>query len=163
MAGFSYRGKNIGDFGDIHYAPEASQRGEQALPYEVNEESAGGRPGEYYYGNRVLAREFILRCFYENMTTQAKNDVLRWFGRNTKGQLIFDDRPYVYYDVIPNMQVEMENYKTSGVCGGPYSGMMAIHLKAYCPFGHLLSETDEAANDETLILPADRMPGTSPV
>ena len=35
MGGFSYRGKNIGDFGEIYYAPDASERGEYALPYKV--------------------------------------------------------------------------------------------------------------------------------
>lgn len=68
MAGFSYRGKNIGEFGNIEFAPSASERGESMLPYEVNEEKAGGRAGKYYYGNRVQAREFVLRCFYENLT-----------------------------------------------------------------------------------------------
>lgn len=58
MAGFSYRGKNIGEFGEIHYAPGASERGESMLPYEVYDEKAGGRAGEYYYGNRVQARLF---------------------------------------------------------------------------------------------------------
>ena len=62
MAGFSYRGKNIGEFGEIQYVPSASERGESMLPYEVNEEKAGGKAGEYYYGNRVQARLFTLRC-----------------------------------------------------------------------------------------------------
>lgn len=70
MAGFSYRGKNIGEFGEIQYAPGASDRGAQMLPFEVNEEKAGGRAGEYYYGNRVQARQFSLLCYYENLTQQ---------------------------------------------------------------------------------------------
>lgn len=67
---------------------------------------------------------------------QQKNDMLAWFGRNTKGRLIFDDRPYVFYDVIPSQRIELENYRAIA-CDNrmKYSGMMTITLKAYCPFG----------------------------
>lgn len=30
MGGFSYRGKNIGDFGEIYYIPDAAERGAYA-------------------------------------------------------------------------------------------------------------------------------------
>lgn len=127
MAGFSYRGKNIGEFGEIQYAPGASERGESMLPYEVSDGKAGGRAGEYCYGNRVEARLFTLNCFYENLTLQKKNEMLMWFDRNTKGRLIFDDRPYVYYDVIPSQRIELENYRAIA-CDNTmkYSGMMTI-------------------------------------
>lgn len=65
MGGFSYRGKNIGDFGDVYYIPDESERGEYALPYEVSEQEITGHDGAYYYGNRVEPREFVLRCYYE--------------------------------------------------------------------------------------------------
>ena len=90
--------------------------------------------------------------------------MLRWFDRNTKGRLIFDDRDYVYYDVIPNQRVELENYRTVA-CDNTikYTGMITISLKAYCPFGKLISIDANAANAETLILPAAKMPGTAPM
>ena len=141
MGGFSYRGKNIGDFGDIYYAPDASTRGEYALPYKVDEAEINGRDGAYYYGNHVEPREFSLRCYYDNLTQQNKEDIILWFGRNTRGQLIFDDRDYVYYNVIPNARVEFEDYRGMSCNGLRYSGVMTIRLKAYCPFGKLIESS----------------------
>lgn len=180
MGGFSYRGKNIGDFGEIYYAPDASERGEYALPYKVDEQEINGRDGAYYYGNHVEPREFNLRCYYEELTQQTKEDIIRWFGRNTKGRLIFDERNYVYYDVIPNARVEFDDYRGMTCNGLRYKGILTIHLKAYCPFGKLmasalvnnvpvlgvnayvdisiLGEATTAADDETLILLSYREP-----
>lgn len=138
MGGFSYRGKNIGDFGEIYYAPDASERGEYALPYKVDEQEINGRDGAYYYGNHVEPREFDLRCYYEELTQQTKEDIMHWFGRNTRGQLIFDDRDWVYYNVIPNGRVEFSDYRGMTCNGLRYKGIMTIHLKAYCPFGKLM-------------------------
>ena len=58
MGGFSYRGKNIGDFGEIYYAPNESERGDYALPFDVEEATINGRDGAYYYGSHVLPRGF---------------------------------------------------------------------------------------------------------
>lgn len=138
MAGFSYRGKNIEDFGAVYYIPNESERGQYALPYDVEEQEVNGRDGAYYYGNRVEPRQFDLRCYYEDLTQQTKEDIMRWFGRNTKGRLIFDDRPGVYYDVIPNDRLEFDDYRGMSCDGMKYKGILTIHLKAYCPFGKLL-------------------------
>lgn len=180
MAGFSYRGKNIGDFGDIYYIPDADERGDYALPYEVSEQELNGRDGAYYYGNRVEPREFALRCYYENLTQKDKEDIMRWYNRNTKGRLIFDERNWVYYDVIPNARVDFEDYRGETCNGVRYKGRMTIHLKAYCPFGKLLPDamvnsnvtlvgaawadisfvgsSTTGADNETLILYSARMP-----
>ena len=98
------------------------------------------------------------------MTLQQKNDMLRWFDRNTKGRLIFDDRDYVYYDVIPSQRIELENYRIA-TYGNivKYTGMMTITLKAYDPFGKLITTDNPGENAETLLLPSSKMPGTSPV
>lgn len=68
MDGFSYRGKNISAFGNVLFAPNESERGEWALPYEVREKELDGRDGEYYYGSRIQAREFDLKCYFEEMS-----------------------------------------------------------------------------------------------
>lgn len=138
MGGFSYRGKNIGDFGEIYYAPDASERGEYALPYKVDEQEINGRDGAYYYGNHVEPREFVLRCYYEELTQQDKEDIMHWFGRNTRGRLVFDDRDWVYYNVIPNERIHFDDYRGMTCNGLRYKGIMTISLKAYCPFGKLM-------------------------
>ena len=127
MGGFSYRGKNIGEFGDIYYAPRESERGEYALPFDVSEQKINGRDGAYYYGNHVEPREFTLRCFYENLTQQNKEDIMHWFRRDTMGQLVFDERDWVYYDVIPDERVQFEDYRYNGCNGLRYNGILTIH------------------------------------
>lgn len=163
MGGFSYRGTNIGDFGEIYYAPNESERGDYALPYSVNEEQIKGRSGEYYYGAHVNAREFRLRCYYEDLSDQTIEDILSWFGRHTKGRLIFDDREDVYYDVIPNGRVTFEDYKIERCNGLLHQGIMTIFLKAYSPFGKMLNagteNVEHAANSTTLTI---ANPGTEP-
>ena len=138
MAGFSYRGKNIGDFGEIYYIPNESERGDYALPFDVEEETVNGRDGAYYYGSRVEPRTFNLRCYYDGLSQQTIDDVLIWFGRNTKGHLIFDDRNDAYYTVHPNARITMDDYKRNGCDGYLHQGIMTIPLKAYIPFGRLL-------------------------
>ena len=183
MGGFSYRGKNIGEFGDVFYIPDAEERGNYALPFDVSEQEINGRDGAYYYGNRVKPREFALRCYYENLTQQQKYDILHWFGRNTKGKLILDDRNYVYYDVIPYDAVRVEDYRHTA-CDGSlrYQGYMTFYLKAYCPFGKLMAnsvtnnvpmvgsaqidisilyEPTTDADNETLILLSAKMPSSN--
>lgn len=140
MGGFSYRGKNIASFGEMYYIPDASERGEYALPYDVDEEEIKGRSGAYYYGSHVEPREFKLRCYYEGMSQRDLEDIMHWFDRRTKGQLIFDDRDYVYYNVIPNARITMEDYKVDGCGGILHKGVMIISLKSYEAFGHLLAE-----------------------
>lgn len=65
---------------------------------------------------------------------------MHWFNRNTKGKLIFDERDYVYYDVIPNRRVEFQDYRGMACNGIRYKGILTIYLKAYCPFGKLINE-----------------------
>lgn len=180
MGGFAYRGKNIGDFGEVYYIPDADERGDYALPYKVEEQEINGRDGGYYYGNHVEPREFVLRCYYENLTRQTKEDMLIWFRRDTKGKLVFDDRDWVYYNVIPNERVTLEDHMQIA-CDGSirYQGIMTIRLKAYDPFGRLMpdacvndvpvvgtaivgvsiaAEVTTKADDETIILLKAMMP-----
>lgn len=179
MAGFSYRGKNIGDFGEIYYIPDESERGAYALPYKVEEEEINGHDGAYYAGYHVQPREWNLRCYYDGITAKAREEILRWFGRGTWGQLIFDDRDYVYYDVRPNGRITMQDHLVNTCRGQLYEGIMTIPMKAYCPYGKLTaaSRIDMSASvgyavvgtaivgednlpitDETLVLPHSMMP-----
>lgn len=97
---------------------------------------------------------FDLNCYYENLTKRALNDLLRWFDRNTKGTLVFDDRPYVRYTVSPYEKVSIQNYKEDRGNGVLYQGQMTIHLKAYDPLGKLIvsGEHLDAISDETFLL-----------
>ena len=34
--------------------------------------------------------------------------IVRWLDRRTSGRLVFDERPDVYYDVVPSAKIEFE-------------------------------------------------------
>lgn len=140
MAGFSYGGRNIGSFGEVYYIPDASERGEYALPFKVDEEEIDGHDGAYYYGCHVEPRTFNLRCYYEGLTRRNKEEILQYFNRFTYAQLIFDDRPYAYYLARPYARVTMEDYRiVTSWNGETYYGLLTIPLRAYSPYGHLLA------------------------
>ena len=183
MAGFSYGGRNIGSFGDIFYIPNASERGEYALPFKVDEEEIDGHDGAYYYGVHVQPRTFNLRCYYEGLTRRNKEEVVQYFNRFTYAQLIFDDRPYAYYLARPYARVTMEDYRTVTSWDGElFYGLLTIPLRAYSPYGHLLAasminmagrvgtalvgtaivgDASLPADDETLILAENMMPSNT--
>lgn len=166
MDGFSYRGKSISAFGNVLYAPDVAARGEWALPYEVREKELNGRDGEYYYGSRIQARDFKLRCYFDDMSQSDLEDMLEWFDPKTKGRLIFDDRPYVYYDVIPNGKPDMTIYRVKGCNGLHYVGTIVFFLKAYEPYGKLLVVNSDGqtmgAENETLLIPSSKTPTYTP-
>lgn len=184
MAGFSYGGRNIGSFGEIHYIPDASERGEYALPFKVDEEEINGHDGAYYYGCHVEPRTFNLRCYYEGLSQRNKEEILQYFNRFTYAQLIFDDRPYAYYLARPYTRVTMEDYRVITEYNGvtSYYGLLTIPLRAYSPYGHLIAasminmagrvgtalvgtaiigDASLPADNETLILPENMMPSNT--
>ena len=73
--------------------------------------------------------------------------MVRWLDRNTQGDLIFDESPYVVYRVRPSEKPEIEIYKRENCTGAgeTYSGMVVIHFKAYTPSGTLSILTEEEA------------------
>ena len=69
--------------------------------------------------------------------------MLQWIHRDVRGRLIFDNRPFVYYDVFPWKKPEGKIYPTgntneSSVDTTLWSGTMTLFFKAYEPFGKML-------------------------
>lgn len=76
---------------------------------------------------------------------------------------MFDDKPFVYYDVRPVKRIEIRQY-THRVDGGErYSGTFTVTFRCYDPFAKLFRNSytgvcSEAELIQTGILPEDMMP-----
>lgn len=70
-----------------------------------------------------------------------REGLLRWLDRGTKGTLIYDDKPYVYYDVRPAKRIEIKQYthRENGVL--LYSGTFTVTFRCYDPFGKLFASS----------------------
>ena len=89
--------------------------------------------------------------------------MIQWAGRNREGRLIFDERPFVYYDVIVNRPSEGEVYRVIENDSFLYSGKITLHFKAYDPYGKMMyiayeEEDTDKASDHCGILPSSQMP-----
>ena len=156
MSGFTYNGTHCGTYG-IEYIPDAEDRWFEGTDYEVYDTDVSWRNGGYYYGNKVKNREFSLKCYFEEITTKQREDIRKWLHRNTKGQLVFDDMPFVYWNVRPTAMVTGKIYNDTG----KYSGTFTVKFTAYEPFGYLTrkynapSDNDNANDYCDLIAQAD--------
>lgn len=146
--GFTFAGKSSVEMG-LHYIPGRDDMFPSHPAFTVIDDDVTGRDGGYYYGSKVKIREFELPCYYEEIHIEELEAILRWVGRGAKGRLIFDDRPYVYYDVVSSAIPSSASYyehsffdKVTNLC----SGKLTLHFKAYDPFGKMLYNTYESVD-----------------
>ena len=78
-----------------------------------------------------------LPCFYEELTKHERERVIRWLEHGQRGRLIFDDRPFCYYDVVTGAQMEIREYPVRSANGTTYSGIFTITFIAYDPSARL--------------------------
>ena len=71
MAGFAYRGIHSSKFG-CHYVPDATDRGSDMAPYDVEDLDAGDNDGGLHVCTRVRARDFVLDCYFEGITLRMR-------------------------------------------------------------------------------------------
>lgn len=76
--------------------------------------------------------------FFEDITIQKREQIRQWLDQKTSGELIFDDRPFVYYNVRPTKTVTGKLYisRHDGVSTDTYSGTFTVTFTAYEPFGY---------------------------
>lgn len=147
--GFRFNGKHSSAF-NLEYIPSAQNRVLNMPDYSVREETVTGRNGGYYYGRQANIREFALECFFEDLTAQRYDDMMRWLCTGEEGELIFDERPYVAYRVrswkLPGGKVyTSENDVDSEKL---YAGTLTVYFKAYDPFGRMLYKTYETVDED---------------
>ena len=66
--------------------------------------------------------------------------MMQWFDRRTRGDLIFDDRPFACYTAYPNGRPEIKDYIENRDGTVKHHGMMLIRMKAYDPFAKVLPD-----------------------
>jgi len=128
QGGFSFCGMDIAKLG-IYYAPER----DDTLVYKNSgfsqqEEKFAAKDGSVNYGTTVSAKEFTLRCIFEDkhFNQGIIDNVLNFFYKDRTGKLVFDSRDWCYYiaqvvEVTPNIT-------------NRYNGYIIIRLKAYYPY-----------------------------
>lgn len=75
------------------------------------------------------------------MTKPQIEAIVNWFYRAREGQLIFDDRPYVAYDVVVSSVTD----------GNLYNGKdatLTIKMKAFTPYGKMLYKATDAMDKD---------------
>lgn len=152
MEGFSYNGLHSSLF-SVYYIPDESALFDDQADFEVFDEEPNWRDGGVYYGNRVKQREFSLSCYFEDVTREQKEKINQWLDRNTSGELVFDERPFVAYKVRPTKKLNGKIYtqRYDDIPGDRFSGTFTLTFTAYDPFGYMkynsydVYDTDGAA------------------
>lgn len=93
----------------IKYIPDASARGDFFSDYEILDIERSWSPGGEYFHTRTTSKKKEIECYYEQITLQEREKILRWLDRRTSGELIFDDRPYAAYYVRPTKKIEFKD------------------------------------------------------
>lgn len=162
MSGFTYNGIHSSTY-HVEYVPDASARWFNGADFSVYETDVAWHNGGYYYGNSAKTREFVLHCWFDGITIKQREQIRKWLGRNTSGNLILDDLPFVYWKVRPTKMITgvLYNDNECGTMNLVYSGTFDVTLTAYEPFGYLTrksnsgSENDGANNYCGLIVSSD--------
>lgn len=138
---FSFQGIDINTFG-LTYVPEASN----IYVYDksnanLNTRVFDGHHGGYYFGATMQPKVFNLRCYFEdnNINNGFMSKVISFFKIGNEGRLVFDSRPYIYYNVI-----------VTGVDNTRYvnqrNGYVTINFTAFYPFGRTDIKYLESSN-----------------
>ena len=137
MNGFSFMGIHSSTFG-VYYIPDESSLFDDRSDYEVYDEDVDWHDGGIYYGRKVKPREFSLDCYYEDIPRKTYEKMKQWLSGRHSGRLIFDDKPWKYYDVYITKKPSGKQYSQHEHGMEPlYSGTFSITFTAYEPFGKL--------------------------
>lgn len=159
MDGFSYNGIHCSSY-SVYYVPDADARWFKEAEYETYKKEVSWRHGGYRYGAFAKIREITVACYFEEITIATREQIRQWLRRDSSGQLIFDERPFVYYNVRPANVVPGKIYPDGD---GTYSGVFTITFEAADPFGYLTRKFNDGtendnATDYCGILDEDDMP-----
>lgn len=160
MYGFTYNGVHSSQFG-LYYTRSAEDKWFKDAEYDVYDEDVSWRNGGYYYGSKAKKRTFTIKCLFEEIDIATRQKIKQWLKRDTFGELIFDDMPFVYWNVRPG-KIPVGNWYLD--TNESHSGTVAITFNAYEPFGYLTrkyntqTSPDDGAEDYCAIIDSDDMP-----
>ena len=160
MTGFSYNGIHSSMFG-LYYIPNADDKWFGDPEYDVYDIDISWKHGGYYFDSKVKNRTFSIKCYFEEIDIATRQRIKQWVGRGTNGRLVFDDMPFVYWNVRPG-KIPVGNWYLD--TGESHSGTVTITFTAYEPFGYLTRksnghyEIDDGANAYCNLISIDDMP-----
>ena len=67
MNGFSFCGVHCSKYG-VGFIPSAARRTLSMPDFKPIETTVSGHHGGYHFGNQVEIREFVLECYFEEIT-----------------------------------------------------------------------------------------------
>lgn len=103
--------------------------------FDTSEVEFDSRDGGYYFGTHIAPRVFELPCFYEDIDNRTKEKLVQWLDPRKSGTLIFDERPYAKYEVVPTKKIEFREYGHYDETGTlRRSATFTITFTAYSPF-----------------------------
>lgn len=130
--------------------------------FDTSEVEFDSRDGGYYFGTHIAPRVFELPCFYEDIDNRTKEKLVQWLDPRKSGTLVFDERPYAKYEVVPTKKIEFREYGHYDETGNlRRSATFTITLTAYSPFAELdLTGTDPITTEykNEWILPDGALP-----
>lgn len=142
--GFSFRGLHSDDM-NVILANNDKEMHILTNDITYSSETVDGYDGAYPVGSQESPIAFEIQIFCEDFTEADLNKIREWFKRDSYGQLVFDHRPYKYYNVrvtseiSPPMYVRYDREKGVFV----YSGIMSVTLTAFTPRSYLLDDVAE--------------------
>lgn len=157
MEGFTYNGIHCSAY-NVYYVPDAEDKWFTDPEFDVAKKDVAWRNGGYFYGTYAKIRTLQLKCFFEEVDIATREKIRRWLGRNTSGRLVFDNKPFVYYNVRPSDVITGKIYLDTDES---YSGTFTIKFMAEEPFGYLARKsgiTDDHAEDYCGIIETANMP-----
>ena len=159
MSGFTYNGIHSSTFG-VEYIPDAAARWWDGPDFEIYKKKVSWKNGGYVFGSAANIRTIKLNCYFEEISIATREKIRKWLGRTTKGKLILDDMPFVYYIVAPDSVVKGNIYNDNN---GTYSGTFSVSFVAEDPFGYLMRKSnngteDDNAEDYCNLIDASKMP-----
>lgn len=160
MFGFTYNGVHSSQFG-LYYTQTPDEKWFNDPEYDVYDTNVDWRHGGYYFDSKAKKRTFTIKCYFEEIDIATRQQIKQWLKRGSIGKLIFDDMPFVYWNVRPG-KIPVGNWYLDN--GETHSGTVTIVFNAYEPFGYLIrksnspSSPDDGATDYCNIINSDDMP-----
>ena len=159
MLGFTYNGIHSSTFG-LYYIPGPEDRWFNDPEYDVYDTEVSWKNGGYYYDSKAKNRTFTIKCMFEEIDIATRQKVKQWVRRGSFGRLIFDDKPFVYWNVHPT-KIPTGNWYLD--TDESHSGTVTFTFTAYEPFGYLTRNSnsiydDDNAGDYCNLIPSGDMP-----
>ena len=142
MTGFTYNGVHCEDLG-LYYIPTKDEQWFPDPEYDVYDTDVSWRHGGIYYTSKAKVRTFNLKCYFEEIDVAKRQAIKEWVRRDTSGTLVFDDMPFVYWNVRP-AKIPVGNWYLD--YNESHSGSVTISFNAYEPFGYLTRKSNTTLN-----------------